>query len=93
MNKKILFCAATLGLLLLMLWGCVYYVPAPDGEDHSSAETTAESEPSASDTTADTTADATADATAESTAPIGSDSAEVTTAAPTERDDGFTGYH
>jgi len=85
MNKKILFYAATLGLLLLMLWGCVYYVPAPDGEDHSSAETTAESEPSASDTTADTTA--------EVTSPIESDSAEVTTAAPTERDDGFTGYH
>ena len=89
MNKKILFCAATLGLLLLMLWGCVYYVPAPDGEDHSSAETTAEGELPTSDTSTETTADSTA----ETTAPIGSDTAEVTTAAPTERDDGFTGYH
>ena len=89
MNKKILFCAATLWLLLLMLWGCVYYVPAPDGEDFPSAETTTESVPSTSDTSTETTADSTA----ETTAPIGNDTAESTSAAPTERDDGFTGYH
>jgi cytoskeletal protein RodZ len=87
MNKKFLLYAASLGLLLLMLWGCVYYVPAPNSEpDFPEAVTTAEG----GETTSDTTDVSTDDSTAETTASIEDNTASTS---PTERDDGYTGYH
>jgi hypothetical protein len=74
-----------------MLWGCVYYVPAPNSEpDSSEAVTTAEGGETTSDTTDVSTDDSTADSSAETTASIEDNTASTS---PTERDDGYTGYH
>ena len=81
MKRKNLLCALSLVLLLTMLLGCVYYLPAPN-EPEDESESTAEQTTATEDTT---------------NLPESETSDESTTgtetAAPTDRDPGYTGYH
>ena len=86
--KKILLCAAILALLLSLLAGCVYYVPAPDGDDTEDAR-----ESTAEDTTAAENITTAEETTAAEDASTAEDATTEVTAAPTDRDNGYTGYH
>ncbi len=80
MIHKIIFMLLLLASLLSMLVGCIYYIPAPDGETQGTEST---------DTTDTTDTSETAD---ESDSESASEDDSDTETAPS-RDDGYTSYH